>query len=247
MVSNDDQYSNCTSPTLNKTNYISHFNRLNLHGDNKSNTPWIRGEVIHEGNIEQYQLNLDNNNYKMKHLTKINNHDINHNDNWNKVKTSSPSPSSSSSSPSSSSPSSSSPSSSSSSSSSPSTDSDFVSNDISQSLSSSSSSSSSSSPSNSSPTSSSPSTTSSSSSNDEYKQLQRKSKSSLNLSISSMIIYDTYKNEDDINVNHHMNDNIQKQNESIEYNNDHNNNQKEGKSGNMNDYLTLVWDDLPET
>ncbi|CAH8428715.1 Suppressor of the cold-sensitive snRNP biogenesis mutant brr1-1 [Schistosoma haematobium] len=392
MVSNYDRYSNCTSPTLNKTDYASHSNRLNLYVDNKPVTPWIRGEVIHEGmlpvdkgyvqknifgrryygnnnmkfyhsgntgtggggggggvgtndgggggggggnvynyygrkrgrtynrhyyhegqraynnnnnhrsrypftcsptvyplsrsqssynidsdinnnnsddyhydyknhgrvhrysncsytmnndqltdeyiddclstDIEQYQLKFDINNqyihhnYQSKHLT-ITNNNVNNIDDWTKVKTSSPSSSTSSSSPS--------------------TDSDFVSNDISQP---SSSSSSSSSPS----TSSSPSSTSSSSSSsnhqiinnhlyNESKQLQHKCKSSLNLSTSCIIVYDTNNNEDYIDVNHHIHDNVENQRESMEYDND----QKDCKSGNMNDYLTLVWGDLPET
>ncbi|CAH8428738.1 unnamed protein product [Schistosoma intercalatum] len=395
MVSNYGRYSNCTSPTLNKTDYTSHSNRLNLDVNNKPVTPWIRGEVIHEGmlpidkgyvqknifgrryygnnnmkfyhsgntgtggggsgggvgvgtgdggggggnvynyygrkrgrtynrhyyhegqraynnnnnhnhksrypftcsptvyplsrsqssynidsdinnnnnniddyhydyknhgrvhrysncsytmnneqltdeyiddclstDIEQYQLKLDMNdqyihhNYKLKHLT-ITNNDVNNIDDWTKVKTSSPSSSTSSTS---------------SSSSSPSTDSDFVSNDISQP-------SSSSSPS----TSSSPSSTSSSSPSNnqiinshlhnESKQLQHKCKSSLNLSTSCIIVYDTNNNEDYIDVNHYIHDNEENQRESIEYDND----QKDCKSGNMNDYLTLVWGDLPET
>ncbi|VDO60528.1 unnamed protein product [Schistosoma curassoni] len=161
--------------------------------------------------IEQYQLKLDMNdqyihhNYKSKHLT-ITNNDVNNVDDWTKVKTSSPSSSTSSSS----------------SSSSPSTDSDFVSNDISQP-------SSSSSPS----ASSSPSSTSSSSSNhqiinshlhNESKQLQHKCKSSLNLSTSCIIVYDTNNNEDYIDVNH-IHDNVENQRESIEYDN----NQKDCK------------------
>ncbi|CAH8428983.1 unnamed protein product [Schistosoma mattheei] len=391
MVSNYGRYSNCTSPTLNKTDDTSHSNRLNLYVDNKPATPWKRGEVIHEGmipvdkgyiqknifgrryygnnnmkfyhsgstgtggggggggvgtsdgggggnfynyygrkrgrtynrhyyhegqraynnnhksrypftcsptvyplsrsqssynidsditnnnnsddyhyhykndrrvhrysncsytmnneqltdeyiddclstDIEQYQLKLDMNNqyihhnYTSKHLTTTTttNNDMNNVDDWTKVKTSSPSSSTSSSSSSSSSPS-------------PSTDSDFVSNDISQP-------SSSSSPS----ASSSPSSSSSSSSNNQIinsylhndtKQLQHKCKSSLNLSTSCIIVYDTNNNEDYIDVNHHIHDNVENQRESIEYDN----HQKDCKSRNMNDYLTLVWGDLPET
>ncbi|CAH8429261.1 unnamed protein product [Schistosoma haematobium] len=114
-------------------------------------------------------------------------------------------------------------------------DSDFVSNDISQPSSSSS------------PSSTSSSTSSSSSSNNqiinshlynESKQLQHKCKSSLNLSTSCIIVYDTNNNEDYIDVNHHIHDNVENQRESIEYDN----NQKDCKSGNMNDYLTLVWE-----
>ncbi|CAH8498055.1 unnamed protein product [Schistosoma rodhaini] len=380
MVSNYDRFSNCTAPTLNKSNYTSHSSQLNLYVDNAPVTPWVRGEVIHEGMIPidkgyipknvfgrryygnnnnnmkfynpgtvhgdsrtvnegadnhyqyynrkrgrpynrhyyhdgqrgYYNNNNNHNNHRSKYpftcspsvyplsrsqstynigynttynttdnnngrshrysncgyllnneqptdeyiddclLTDIeqyqlkldinDNQKINQLNNIDKVKTttiitSSPPPTSSSST---------------SSSSSPSTDSDFVSNDISQlsslSLSTSASTSSSTSSSSSSSTNQSYQITDSHFYN-EFKQLQYKSKSSLNLSTSSTIVYNINNKDEDDNHEDYtdVNDDIQDTEENSMKSMEYNNNQEDGKSGNINDYLTLVWDDLPET
>ncbi|CAH8428781.1 unnamed protein product [Schistosoma rodhaini] len=79
MVSNYDRFSNCTAPTLNKSNYTSHSSQLNLYVDNAPVTPWVRGEVIHEGMIPIDKGYIPKNIFGRRYYGNNNNNDNNNN------------------------------------------------------------------------------------------------------------------------------------------------------------------------
>ncbi|XP_018645088.1 hypothetical protein Smp_176650 [Schistosoma mansoni] len=237
MVSNYDRFSNCTAPTLNKSNYTSHSSQLNLYVDNTPVTPWYynrkRGRpynrhYYHGGQRGYYNNNNNHNNHRSRYpftcspsVYPLSRSQSTYNIDYNTYTTTNTTNNNS-------------------------NGRNHRYSNCGYLLN------------NEQPT-------------DEYiddclltdieqyqlnhfynefKQLQCKSKSSLNLSTSSIIVYNINNKDEDDNhedytdVHDDIQDTVEHQMNSMESNN---NNQEVGKSGNMNDYLTLVWDDLPET
>ncbi|TNN07707.1 hypothetical protein EWB00_007558 [Schistosoma japonicum] len=72
MLSNYDRLSNCTAPIPNQSDYISRPSRL----DNTPITPWVRGQVIHEGMAPIDRSYVHKNIFGRRYYTNNNNNDM---------------------------------------------------------------------------------------------------------------------------------------------------------------------------
>ncbi|KAH8856005.1 hypothetical protein KSF78_0002231 [Schistosoma japonicum] len=72
MLSNYDRLSNCTAPIPNQSDYISRPSRL----DNTPITPWVRGQVIHEGMAPIDRGYVHKNIFGRRYYTNNNNNDM---------------------------------------------------------------------------------------------------------------------------------------------------------------------------